>query len=528
MLSSKGFAFCFFIFTAIFSFGFDSPKESVNEARSVLIQHNGRVQSLQAFSEEIVQEITGKANWNKRPAVDWILESLAKEEETANIPWVRLDYPPILEELGLSSDRHFFSYTELLAHADLIESVVRKVQEKRDKDIRPEKIEQKYETLFTQLMTVKGLITGQVFLVIPSSETEHWQTPYATIDPKAPIFRKMIAAYKEKQWTEFSGQMAAWKKSISEATQGAYDEQMKLELLYLNHKPFQKSWILYLAAFIFLSFLARFPFSKPIGLILVLAAFIEHTLGLTLRVLILGRPPVSNMYESMIYMNWALVLFAGIFAAARKSINVLSIASLLSATVMIYASLLPLDAGLEVLVPVLRSNYWLTIHVLTIVSSYGAFGLAMGLGHRHLILSATKKFNKKTEESSGQTIYRVIQLGTLLVGVGTFLGGVWANESWGRFWGWDPKETWALITFLGYLIVVHLRATKKLDNFWLAMSSIIGFLLVLMTWYGVNFVLGRGLHSYGQGAGGMQWVIYFLIFESVFTALAFWKHYSKN
>ena len=102
---------------------------------------------------------------------------------------------------------------------------------------------------------------------------------------------------------------------------------------------------------------------------------------------------------------------------------------------------------------------------------------------------------------------------------------MWANESWGRFWGWDPKETWALITFLGYAIVIHLKFAKILRPFGLALSSILGFLLVLMTWYGVNFVLGRGLHSYGQGSGGLVWIIYYLIFEALFLSAVLMKKY---
>ncbi len=131
--------------------------------------------------------------------------------------------------------------------------------------------------------------------------------------------------------------------------------------------------------------------------------------------------------------------------------------------------------------------------------------------------------DKTSEEESISLIFRVIQLGTILIGTGTFLGGVWANESWGRFWGWDPKETWALITFLGYLIIVHLKYARKISNFYLALSSVLGFLLVLMTWYGVNFVLGRGLHSYGAGSGGMRWVIYYLIFEAFFVGFIIYR-----
>jgi len=231
----------------------------------------------------------------------------------------------------------------------------------------------------------------------------------------------------------------------------------------------------------------------------------------------------SNMYESMVFMNWALVIFAIAFTLIKRNILPVTAASFLSAMIMIYAALLPIDPTMDVLVPVLRSNYWLTIHVLTVVSSYGAFGLAMALGHRHLVLHVFNKLNVESEKASSLLILRVIEVGVILLGIGTVLGGVWANESWGRFWGWDPKETWALITLLGYLIIIHLRHLRRLTDFALALSSIFCFLLVLMTWYGVNFVLGRGLHSYGAGSGGMIWMIYYLIFEVIFIAFILFK-----
>ena len=121
-------------------------------------------------------------------------------------------------------------------------------------------------------------------------------------------------------------------------------------------------------------------------------------------------------------------------------------------------------------------------------------------------------------------LYRVLQVGIVLLAAGTIFGGVWAAESWGRFWGWDPKETWALISLLGYLAILHARYTGWLRNIGTAVSSILGFWLILMTWYGVNFVLGTGLHSYGFGAGGGWYVLGFLLFESFFL-IAFAARY---
>jgi len=343
----------------------------------------------------------------------------------------------------------------------------------------------------------------------------------------------------------FNEKIRTWiSKKYAANPPGLSQKKISAEVLYLNLKPFQAAAFAYFLGFFLLMVFKKrsagqrsaevLVVGQKLGILSAGVAVFLHTFGIGVRVFVLSRPPVSNMYESMIFMNWALIVFACVFSTIRKNASALKVGALISAVIMLYADLLPIDSSLEVLVPVLRSNYWLSVHVMTVVSSYGAFGLAMALGHRHLFLmsfpsrggslpvrqagaSGGNKFTKKAELDSADLIYRVIQLGVILIGTGTFLGGVWANESWGRFWGWDPKETWALITFLGYLALVHLVYTKKISRFGLALFSVLGFLLVLMTWYGVNFVLGRGLHSYGVGSGGMTWVVYYLIFEAVFV-----------
>ena len=158
---------------------------------------------------------------------------------------------------------------------------------------------------------------------------------------------------------------------------------------------------------------------------------------------------------------------------------------------MVMADLLPMSSELGMLEAVLRSTYWLTIHVLVIVASYGAFALACALGHVYLVnillgFSMTQPVMRDISDS----IYQSIKIGVILIGAGTILGGVWANESWGRFWGWDPKETWALISFLGYMALLHGRKAGWFKDFGLAVGSLLGFLLILMTWYGVNFCAG--------------------------------------
>ncbi|MBI4115500.1 MAG: cytochrome c biogenesis protein CcsA, partial [Candidatus Omnitrophica bacterium] len=172
--------------------------------------------------------------------------------------------------------------------------------------------------------------------------------------------------------------------------------------------------------------------------------------------------------------------------------------------------------------PVLRSNYWLTIHVLTITLSYGAFLLAWGLGHANLISFAFRPEKEKEHEELGGYVYRALQIGVVLLAAGTILGGVWANDSWGRFWGWDPKETWALIALFGYLAVLHARYVGWIEHFGTAVGAVVAFLGILMAWYGVNFVLAAGLHSYGFGDGGLHYVLAVVGIDLLFVSyLAF-------
>jgi ABC-type transport system involved in cytochrome c biogenesis permease subunit len=188
--------------------------------------------------------------------------------------------------------------------------------------------------------------------------------------------------------------------------------------------------------------------------------------------------------------------------------------------------------------PVLRDNFWLTIHVLTIVSSYAAGALAWGLGCLSLGHYLFGSYRPATAgEGRGARppeacdvlagfIYRAMQVAVLLLAAGTILGGLWADVSWGRFWGWDPKEVWALVSLLAYLVVLHGRYAGWIDNFGLAAGSVLGAAVIGMSWYGVNFLLGAGLHSYGFGQGGQTEFFAFLAVNMLLLVAAAWRYRS--
>jgi len=244
----------------------------------------------------------------------------------------------------------------------------------------------------------------------------------------------------------------------------------------------------------------RSLFVKVMGLLL-LAGFLFHTFGLGLRWYIAGHSPMSNGYESMIFISWVTLLAGFIFS--RRSAFTLSATGVLASMTLMVAHLSFMDPEITNLVPVLQS-YWLTLHVSIITGSYGFLGLGAILGLITMILLLLS--NSKNQERISCTIdeltvinFKSLTLGLYFLTIGTFLGAIWANESWGRYWGWDPKETWSLITIILYSIVIHSRMIPGMkDIYTFNLVSLFAFSGVLMTYFGVNYYLA-GLHSYAGG-----------------------------
>ena len=292
------------------------------------------------------------------------------------------------------------------------------------------------------------------------------------------------------------------------------DNKIKAEVLYNKINVFEKLFIWYFSVgMLYFLFIVFDIFSdnslvkKIMKYILLLfkssifILFFIHTLGLIARWFISGHAPWGDAYESMIYVAWATI-GVGLLFAKKSDLTVASTA-FVSSMILMIAHWNWMDPSIANLVPVLDS-YWLMIHVSVIVGSYGPFTLGMILGIVSLILMIflTKK-NKEIIKVKLKELTIINELsltvGLIMLTIGNFLGGMWANESWGRYWGWDPKETWALISIIIYTAVLHLRIVPKLNNKWLFnLLSIISFGAIMMTYFGVNFYL-VGLHSYASG-----------------------------
>lgn len=265
----------------------------------------------------------------------------------------------------------------------------------------------------------------------------------------------------------------------------------------------------------------------------VVMVFLAHGVGLGMRWYITGHAPWSDGYEAIIFISWATIL-AGLFFV-KKNPAVIAVTVLLSAMMLFVTELNLMDPEITPLEPVLQS-YWLMIHVAVITSSYGFLGVSaiLGILNLFLYLAITKKNKKRLqmniiELTSVSEIIMII--GLFMLSAGTFLGGIWANESWGRYWGWDPKEVWALVSMLVFATIIHLRWIPALSNrFLFNVLSMWGYSAILFTFFGVNFIL-VGLHSYAQGDGVAEWpigVIVAIILFVLFTVGATVKYLMDN
>ena len=321
-------------------------------------------------------------------------------------------------------------------------------------------------------------------------------------------------------------------------------EKLDAEILYNKYDVFRNLfWMYMLAGLLMLMFVIIRIFNDnkiirgliyfSVGVIIILFAL--HTLGLAARWYISGHAPWSDAYESMIYVGWATMFFG--LAFGRKSNLTIASTAFVASIILMIAHWNWMDPAIANLVPVLDS-YWLMIHVSVIVGSYGPLTLGMILGVVALLLMIlTTKKNKKKMLLNIQEITVITEMaltvGLVMLTIGNFLGGQWANESWGRYWGWDPKETWALISIFIYAFVIHMRLVPGLRGRWaFNFMSVIAYASIMMTYFGVNFYLS-GLHSYASGDKVITptFVYYTLTGVTILGVLSYWKynkHYAKK
>jgi cytochrome c-type biogenesis protein CcsB len=530
----------FLISPMVHAVGLGVPLEGVP------VQSGGRIKPFSTFARESLQLIHGKSNFEGKPATEVIFTWLLIPDHWVSTPLIEVRHSGLREALKITAGKDVirFSPQELFTN-ERIPLVIQQLNTVRSRQEKLNPYYQAVERLENQLALFQAIRSGVAIRMVPDAATDTWKSVAELEGEPREAFAQVTKAFVDSIALAQSGVpveanaelVAAVADFVGKARAQAPDKYADMKKIEVEQHldrfhPFKWAWICYLIALIFMVF-AQFTQKRGLDagswLFLILGMGL-HTYGMVLRVYLAGRPPVSNMYETVVWVPYGAIIFAIILERVQKNKLVLMAAAAVSVGCLILTDLAPsvLDKSIQPLEPVLRSTFWLATHVLIITISYAAFFLAFAVGDV-LLFYYLKDEKRYAEQIRGgvQAIYRSIQIGCVLLAAGTILGGIWADYSWGRFWGWDPKETWALISLLGYIALLHGRLVGWVKNFEMAAGAVIAFSLIIMAWYGVNYVLGAGLHSYGFGAGGVEYVSGFVALHVLFVAYVSTVRYGR-
>jgi cytochrome c-type biogenesis protein CcsB len=511
------------------------------------IQDGGRRKPMDTFAKVTLIRVTGRSAYTDRAGRKWqpsdfVLSVLLDTHDWKNEPMVLISSGQLIEKLGLDKTQRRFSFAQLAGSTEL-QRIANEAGALKRAEKPLDHIQQEALSVSDRLTLLARIMNGSALLIIPSpkKEADPWLAPdpaavaadydEAQFAPALAELTKMMRAYTQADTFNFSLGANRLRDSLRTLSPSIYpqERQLRLEYFYNHFEGFYRAIWCYAIALVILiaaHLRKRGAALRNIGVAFAILGLAFQASSIVMRCMIAGRPPVTNMYESIIWVSFAVSFFGMIFFARYRT-PVYLLAALpvtLVSLLLVHQMPIAMPSSIDPLVPVLRDNFWLTVHVLTITLSYAAFALAMGFGHILLWRYARNPAAASADAPMHFWLYRVLQLGVLLLAAGTILGGVWANYSWGRFWGWDPKETWALIALLCYILTLHGRLAGWWTEFGLVVASVICFLAILMAWYGVNFVLGKGLHSYGFGVGGETYVAAFVVLDLLFVAFAIWRY----
>jgi cytochrome c-type biogenesis protein CcsB len=502
------------------------PQHALQFGRLVVQDFGGRMKPMDTMAREVLSKISRRQSWEGLSADQMILGMLTQPGTFQQIRMIKIAHPALSKKLGLSADTHYASYNDMFdpkGHykllADVRAATQKAAKERNQYDKELLKVD---ERLNVEYMVFQGTLLR--LFPKPKDATHTWASPVEavkTFDPKvgemvrlfvANYFQNIDEAIDSGSWAKADTalEMIAKYQRFYDADVIPSSSRVDAELWYNKLFLFERLIGLYMLVGLLTLMLAFASIVRPlfqprrtmrvlVGILI--AGFLVHTFGMGLRWYVAGHAPWSDSYESLIYIAWAIA-FAGFFFVRRSPLT-FAATSILTGIFMGAAALSNIDPQITNLIPVLKS-YWLTIHVAVITAGYGFLGLGALLG---LLVLSLMIFQGQTKDPG---ITRAIKeltyinemsllIGLALLTIGNFLGGVWANESWGRYWGWDPKEAWTAVAIFAYAVVVHLRFIPRLNTIYaFNVASILAISTPIMTYFGVNYYLS-GLHSYAGG-----------------------------
>ena len=479
---------------------------------------NGRIIPLNTFSSEILRKIHKDTRFGQLNSDQFLVSLFAVPEMWKRVPLIIYSNETISVFFGLPANE--CAYMDMF-HEDGTYKLLQKLSEAYQKPpANRTGFDKGIIQLDEKVNILHQLFSYQLLRIFPHIEDpdQNWYAPGDDLSVfngqdslfVSSIFNRYLSevqdALKSGNWSkpdEILDMITTFQTAKNNVPEFA-GKLIALELKYNKLDVFHRCKIGYLSfgglllLFTFLSISgknSRYRLIIRILGICVLLVFHFQMLGMGMRWKIGGYAPWSNSYETMVFMAWDVVLVGLLFV--RRSPVTFALATLFAGIILFVSGLSWMDPHINPLVPVLKSP-WLMFHVAILMAAYGLFGVSFLIGLVNLLQMALLRKNNKSLHELSIVNEISMNLGLILMTAGTFMGAVWANESWGRYWGWDPKETWALITMIVYVMVTHLHLLRKWYNIWLLnLCSVLAFASVLMTYFGVNYFLS-GMHSYGQ------------------------------
>lgn len=527
----------------------------------LVIQDNGRMKPVNTFASELLRKVSGKDKFETMNADQVFLSMTEFPTYWYGIPLIKLDWrnDSIKKILGVPKETKSISLIDLFDERG--NSKIDPYIESASSKSNPNQFEKDFIKLYEKSYLLNEALGGGILKIfpIPGDQNNKWVS-YPELDEVQ--FKGMDSLYTKNVLPLYFESLRAARidndygraEEVLASIQGFQNkygndvmlsnQKIDTEITYNNINLFNRLYHYYLmfGAIMFLLIIFQiFKENKIVHYLIktckvsIWALFVLMSAGLAVRWYISGHAPWSDAYESVIYVSWATVFFG--LAFGRKSDLTVAATAFVASILLWVAHMSWVDPAIANLQPVLDS-YWLMIHVAVIVASYGPFTLGMILGAVALLLMLlTNERNRSKIDLNIKEITLITEMsltvGLVMLTIGNFLGGQWANESWGRYWGWDPKETWALVSIMIYAFVIHARLVPGLRSRWtFNVLAIFAYASIMMTYFGVNFYL-TGLHSYASGdvpvtPGFVYYLILFFVLLSILSFFSYKKYYSKK
>lgn len=487
------------IFLITISSAFAQMNVCTPELDTFPVQAGGREKPLYVLALDTVKFMTGESKIEGMDATTAFCKlSLKAFGMPLEIPVnIKVDHVDVRKLLGMKEDQTTIPVSELEGKVGIIETELAQLKENNSYKKELSKVN-------SRLGTYAAIVNGRAW-TIPVKEAD--KIKFLSIGEFMNQERVEGAAGKGSNPVSY---LLGQAKSDYISVNG---DHYMLELKYFKWNLFV--WALISSLLAIIAFVVTK--NKIPG-----AIFTALTIGLqiasmTLRVMISGRAPITNMYETVMFSGFgALVISCFIFAFRKEIVFILAGlgCNILGLFMMKFAHGM-LDEGISPLVPVLRDNFWLSTHVSTVILSYAALALSWLIANSLLLRSRFSTVSSAEYRYQVDLIYTCIKVGVVMLAAGVILGGVWADYSWGRFWGWDPKETWSLIVLLVYMAILHGKYTSWIPAHRFVALVAGAFMSVMMAWFGVNYILASGLHSYGFSEGGAIFLGTFFLIQIV-------------